>query len=90
VQPIGWFIQPEMASMIFTRYHRRGIAFSIQQAALVMAEQLNNRLAQIVGLAEIDRVYFVGRIGAGPRPLARSTRKAVAQLLIALPPSPAT
>lgn len=79
---IGWFIQPEMTSVIFTRYHRREIAFSKQQAAMALAEQLNDRLAKIVGLGEIDRVYFVGRIGAGPRPVARSTRKAVAQLLI--------
>lgn len=85
---IGWFIQPEMTPVIFTRYHRRGIAFSKHQAALEMASQLNGDLAQIVGLAEIDRVYFVGRIGAGPRPLARSTRKAIRQLLITPPPSP--
>ncbi len=82
---IGWFIQPEMTSVIFTRYHRRGIAFSKHAAALEMAGRLNERLAQIVGLAEIARVYFVGRIGAGPKPIARSTRKTVAQLLMAPP-----
>lgn len=90
VAKIGWFVQPEMTSVIFTRYHRRGIAFSKLAAALTMAERLNDRLAQIVGLADIDRVYFVGRIGAGPRPMARSTRKTVTQLLITPPPSPVT
>lgn len=87
---IGWFIQPEMTSVIFTRYHRHGIAFSKQQNALALARRLNDRLAQIVSLAEIDRIYFVGRIGAGPRPMARSTRKTITQLLITPPPSPVT
>jgi hypothetical protein len=90
VAKIGWFIQPEMTSVIFARYHRRGIAFSTQQAALALAARLNDRLAEIVGLTDIDRVYFVARIGAGPRPMARSTRKAVTQLLMAPPPSPVT
>jgi hypothetical protein len=82
---IGWFIQPEMTSLIFSRYHRHGVAFSKLPAALERAEWLNSRLSKVVGGAKIDHIYFIGRIGAGPRPMARSTRKSVDQLLLVLP-----
>jgi len=80
---LGWLIQPEMTPVIFTRYHRRGLAFTVMQAALKETERLNARLENMVGTAQIERLFFMGRIGMKPRPWARSTRKGVAELTIA-------
>lgn len=77
---LGWLIQPEMTPVIFTRYHRQGLAFTQTQAALVQTGQLNERLMEIVGAERVDGVFFMGRIGAGSRPWARSTRKEVEEL----------
>lgn len=80
---LGWLIQPEMTPVIFTRYHRRGLAFTATQAALKETGRLNARLETMVGTAQVERLFFMGRIGMKPRPWARSTRKNVAELTIA-------
>ncbi len=79
---LGWFIQPEMTPVIFTRYHRRKLAFTQTASALKQVEELNRQLGEVVGQASVERVFFMGRIGAGPMPRSRSTRKAVEALLI--------
>jgi hypothetical protein len=80
---LGWLIQPEMTPVIFTRYHRHGLAFTATQAALKETGKLNARLETMVGTAQVERLFFMGRIGMKPRPWARSTRKNVAELTIA-------
>ena len=78
---LGWLIQPEMTPVIFTRYHRRGLAFTVTQAALEETARLNARLEAMVGASKVERLFFMGRIGVKPMPWARSTRKGVAQLM---------
>lgn len=79
---VGWLIQPEMTPVIFTRYHRQGLAFTQTQAALVQTGQLNERLMAIVGAEQVEGVFFMGRIGAGAVPLSRSTRKKTDDLIL--------
>lgn len=79
---LGWFIQPEMTPLIFARYHRQATDFSHRQAALSLAGRVNQRLGSILGIETVDRILFLGRIGAGPRPVARSERKSVSDLTI--------
>lgn len=72
---LGWLIQPEMTPVIFTRYHRRGLPFTRLQVARASVARLNSRLQCMLGAGNVDRLIFMGRIGAGPQPDARSTRK---------------
>jgi hypothetical protein len=78
---LGLFIQPEMTPVIFTRYHRQQRSFTRVDKAAGMVGRLNARLADLLAEQNLDALYFMGRIGAGPAPQARSTRKAVAALL---------
>lgn len=78
---LGWLIQPEMTPVIFTRYHRRGLPFTRLQTALAQTARLNTRLENMVGAAQVDRLFFMGRTGAEPTPRARSTRKELAALM---------
>ncbi|HUW29127.1 MAG TPA: nitroreductase family protein [Sulfuriferula sp.] len=79
---LGWLIQPEMTPVIFTRYHRQGLAFTRTQAALAQVGRLNERLGGLLGAGKVERVFFMGRTGAGPRPWARSTRKKIDALVL--------
>ena len=79
---LGWLIQPEMTPVIFTRYHRRGLAFTQTQAALAETGRLNKRLEGMVGASQVDHLFFMGRTGAEPIPRARSTRKGVGELVV--------
>ncbi len=78
---LDWLIQPEMTPVIFTRYCREGRAFTQTQAALALADRLSERLLGILAEADAARLFFIGRTGSGPAPLARSTRKDVTELL---------
>jgi hypothetical protein len=79
---LGWLIQPEMTPVIFTRYHRRGLAFTRTQAALAETARLNARLEGMVGASQVERLFFMGRTGTEPMPRARSTRKGVVELVM--------
>lgn len=79
---LGLFIQPEMTPVIFTRYHRRKLAFTQTPSALKQVDSLNRQFGEIVGTDSVERVFFMGRIGAGPTPKARSIRKSVEALLL--------
>ena len=80
---LGWLIQPEMTPVIFSRYHRRGLAYTQLRSALQRGAQLNQRLESLLAPASIETLFFIGRIGAGPMPSARSTRKPLSELIIA-------
>lgn len=70
---LGLWQQPEMTPLIFARYVRQGLAFSRQVKALTLAGKLSARLEQVIG-AEPERAVWMGRIGEGPAPTARSVR----------------
>ena len=78
---LGLFIQPEMTPVIFTRYIRNNLAFSRSATAVTRAKVLNECLLGLLEVESIDQLYFIGRMGSGPQPVARSTRKPLNQLL---------
>ena len=75
------YIQPEMTPVIFTRYHRQGRNFTQLGTATDKAGKLNARLANFLPDQNLAALYFMGRLGTGPAPRARSTRKPVAALM---------
>lgn len=77
---LGLFMQPEMTPVIFTRYQRQARPFTRYQPAAGMVSRLNARLAALLAGRDVDSLFFMGRIGAGPAPRARSTRKSLADL----------
>jgi hypothetical protein len=81
----GLFIQPEMTPLIFSRYVREGRAFSASPGAGEFAASLMRRLERLLGAEAADRAVFVGRIGAGARPTARSLRLPLDQLIVSGP-----
>lgn len=78
---LGLFIQPEMTPVIFSRYHRRQRVFTRVDRALGLAARLDSRLAELLPGQDREALFFMGRIGAGPAPRARSTRKPLSGLL---------
>lgn len=78
---LGLVLQPEMTPLIFARFSREGRAFSSTPGALEVASQVGNRLAQIMGVDTVECGCFMGRIGSGPAPRARSIRKDLKALL---------
>ncbi|MGA7178247.1 MAG: nitroreductase family protein [Thiobacillaceae bacterium] len=80
---LGLYIQPEMTPLIFARYHRQKINFTRVKAASDMADGLDTRLRDMFSGGDINALFFVGRIGTGPAPTARSTRKPLETLILA-------
>jgi len=78
---LGLYIQPEMTPVIFTRYHRTRLRFTGTAMANTWVENLNLRLQALLAGQQADRLLFMGRIGAGPAPRARSTRRPLDQLI---------
>lgn len=74
--------QPEMTPLIFARYHRRGVPFARHPAALRLAGDLANRLHALLGDATA-RAVWMGRIGEGRAPRARSGRRDLDELIVA-------
>jgi nitroreductase len=79
---LGLYLQPEMTPLIFARYHRQAIKFTRVEAAKARVGGLDARLKKLLGDEEIDALFFMGRIGAGPAPRARSTRKPLESLIV--------
>jgi nitroreductase len=77
----GLFMQPEMTPVIFCRYHRAGRAFTQVAAARAAVACLDDTMAELLSTAPRDQVFFMGRLGTGPAPRARSTRLPVARLM---------
>lgn len=79
---LGLYIQPEMTPVIFTRYHRHGRRFTQTPQAHAMVENLNRRLLGVLASQHADTLFFMGRMGFGPAPQARSTRRPLDQLVL--------
>jgi hypothetical protein len=75
------YMQPEMTPVIFSRYHRRGRAFTGRRAALEDVGQLNGRLTALLDGHDVECLYFMGRIGSGAAPRSRSLRKPLSRLM---------
>jgi nitroreductase len=79
---LDWFMQPQMTPILFTQYVRQRQHFTDVQEATRLAQTLNAQLIGLIAPRNIDSLFFLGRMGAGPKPAARSLRKALAQLLL--------
>lgn len=78
---LGLLVQPEMTPVIFSRYHRRGIAFTGHRHWRDRAGDLNKRLAEALPGGDPDCLFFLGRTGTNPHPDSRSTRKPLEALI---------
>lgn len=81
---LGLFQQPEMTPLIFSSYVRRGIPFTTVFKLQIKARHLESEARRIVG-ADIDLAVWMGRIGAGAAPVARSIRRPLNQLMYSEP-----
>jgi hypothetical protein len=74
------YIQPEMTPVIFTRYHRQGLQFTQRAQANALVANLNQRLLTVLAGQNPGNLFFMGRMGVGPAPRARSTRRPLTKL----------
>lgn len=79
---LGLFIQPQMTPVIFTRYSREKRHFTISERANSLARRLDQRLLELIEDKPPDALFFMGRMGFGPKPLSRSTRRPLDQLIM--------
>jgi nitroreductase len=77
---LGLFMQPEMTPLIFSRYVREGRHFTDTAKLHGLAERLRQETEQLIGTDDLSPVYM-GRLGAGPAPSARSERLPLEQLM---------
>lgn len=75
-------MQPEMTPLIFDSYLRQQppIEFTADQRIMQAARSLQAELHRLVG-SDTPRMAFMGRLGAGPRPQARSLRRSLGDLI---------
>lgn len=83
---LGLWQQPEMTPLIFGEYVRNGVDFTRRPEGGERARRLAARLLAMFGDDIVARALVMGRIGAGPAPIARSLRLPLAQLLLAEAP----
>lgn len=74
--------QPEMTPLIFRSYAIRNISFSKLSGSLEYAEKIGEALERLTGKDAADRAVFLGRVGRGNPPKARSLRLPLSDLLI--------
>ena len=78
---LGLQFQPEMTPLIFSRYHMASTKFTHDESALRSAAILAKRLMKLSGQPDVGRMVFIGRLGEGPSPAARSLRKSFHKLI---------
>jgi len=79
---LGLQLQPEMTPLIFARYCDAGRRFTSDERAWARAIDLAKALDNVIGADERGRAVFMGRLGAGTAPRARSTRLPLTDLLV--------
>ncbi len=79
---LGLFIQPEMTPLIFHEYATAGVPFSSTKGMNEKALGVSRQFKQLIGEEEAEQAVFMGRIGSGSAPLARSTRLPLERLLL--------
>lgn len=73
--------QPEVTPLVFGRYAREGRVFTTQPGAAEQAARLAAELDTLLAGAAA-RAVWIGRVGHGPAPTARSGRLPLARLLL--------
>jgi hypothetical protein len=79
---LGLQLQPEMTPLIFASYVRQNRRFTTDEAGWRKARHLLIGLEKILGGTHSEQTVFMGRIGAGPAPKARSTRLGLDHLMV--------
>ena len=79
---LGLQYQPEMTPLIFSNYVSQGCRFSDSENAIQAAKELRQGLVALVRESNVDSCVFMGRVGWGPAPVARSTRLSLTKLMI--------
>ncbi len=77
---LGLHMQPEMTPLIFGRYVRNAMRFTRLDKLQESARRLYGQLTGVIGAAP-ETAVFMGRLGAGKAPTARSLRKPLAELM---------
>lgn len=77
---LGLFIQPEMTPIIFHEYVENNIPFTEDGQSMGLARKIATLFESTITTGVNKHVVFMGRIGAGPSPSARSVRLPLAQL----------
>lgn len=78
----GLQFQPEMTPLIFATYIREGIRFTAETRLTEEARSLARNLESLIGTDNAARGVFMGRLGYGQGPYARSLRLSVPDLSI--------
>jgi hypothetical protein len=81
VTDLGLQMQPEMTPLIFSAYARDGVRFSRVDKLQQSARRLQGQLLEVIGNETAFPVYM-GRVGSGEAPRARSVRKPLADLMM--------
>jgi len=78
---LGVQLQPEMTPLIFSRYSKMSENFTLDNKANQNAHILANNFKSILADQFSENQVFMGRMGFGKKPLSRSTRQSVTQLM---------
>lgn len=79
---LGLYVQPEVTPLVFHEYVRDEVPFTRVTSLEQRARRISRRLGNLVGPEPLDRAVFMGRIGAGKPPNARSTRRPLEELIV--------
>lgn len=77
---LGLYMQPEMTPLIFSKYAREGTRFTAEPKLEAAARELQRQTEALIFNDALFPVYM-GRLGYGPAPDARSVRKPLAELM---------
>jgi hypothetical protein len=77
---LGLQQQPEMTPLIFGSYVRNAVAFTAVGKLQREARELEGKSRELIG-ADADHAVWMGRLGAGAAPAARSTRRTLSELM---------
>jgi hypothetical protein len=79
---LGLVMQPELTPLIFSRYVRNSVRFCADPRTQRYARALSNQLDTLAGAEAAATSVFMGRVGAGSTPHARSTRRSLDELIV--------
>lgn len=82
VTQLGLQLQPETTPLIFRSYIVQDIQFTQKTQVQQKAKVLIKPLSALLGEQGAKQAIFMGRIGAGPAPRARSLRRPLKALLV--------
>ena len=77
---LGLYMQPEMTPLIFSKYAREGTPFTALPKLAGAAKALQRETEALIFNDSLFPVYM-GRLGYGPAPAARSVRRPLAELM---------